>query len=206
MSTKYERLSKYDIEVLVDKSGSMAEKDGTGRTRWQRAEESTIALARECEKFDDDGITVGVFGDKLKVYENVKAGGDVIANMFKENEPSGGTETAGALRARLDAYFERKKSGKAKPIIIAVVTDGIPNNPDAVANVIVEATKKMDADEEIGIQFLQIGNDAGATAFLKKLDDDLVKQGAKFDIVDTKTQDEAGDMLLADLLIAALDD
>lgn len=64
----------------------------------------------------------------------------------------------------------------------------------------------MERDEEIGVQFLQIGGDPGATAFLKDLDDGLVAKGAKFDIVDTKTADEMENMTITDVLLSALSD
>jgi len=41
---------------------------------------------------------------------------------------------------------------------------------------------------------------------LKKLDDDLVAQGAKWDIVDTKTFEEIESIGITQALIAALDD
>lgn len=58
----------------------------------------------------------------------------------------------------------------------------------------------------MGISFLQVGKDSGAHAFLKRLDDDLVKQGAKHDIVDTKTMEELETIGLTEALIAALND
>ena len=88
-----------------------------------------------------------------------------------------------------------------------VVTDGQPNSPDAVKKVIAEATQKMNADEEIGITFLQIGNDKGARAFLKELDDDLqTTYKAKFDIVDTRNNEEMANMSIEDVLLAAVSD
>lgn len=200
------KLSEYDFEIGIDKSSSMGEKDGGATTRWARAEEVTTGYARHCEKYDSDGITVSVFSGKHKTYENVKGGGDVVANIFAENEPNGSTNTAGYLQARLDDYFHRKAKGIAKPLIISIITDGIPDDQAALEQVIIDATKKMDKDEELGITFLQIGSDPKASAFLKTLDDGLQAKGAKFDIVDTKTFEEIGNMSLNEVLIAALED
>ncbi len=72
--------------------------------------------------------------------------------------------------------------------------------------VIVDATKKMDADEEIAVSFIQAGDDPGARAFLESLDNDLQGQGAKFDIVDTKNEAEMDNLSLEDILVAAVTD
>ena len=57
-----EDLKKYDFVVLVDKSGSMSETDCPNRkSRWDYAQENVLSIARECMKYDSDGITVGIF-------------------------------------------------------------------------------------------------------------------------------------------------
>lgn len=198
-------LSQYDIVLAIDKSGSMGECDGPGGiSRWQSAREAASALARKAAEFDADGITVAVFANSHKVYDNVTE--DKVGQVFAENEPNGGTDTAGVLKTLFDLYFNRKASGAAKPTIIQVITDGQPNDKNAVKRVIVEATQKMDADEELAVQFLQFGKDPQVPAFLKELDDDLTAQGAKFDIVDYKTAEEAENLPLAELLIQAVTD
>lgn len=46
-------LSKYDIELLLDKSGSMSTTDCPGgKSRWEYAKEQTEGLAREAAKWD----------------------------------------------------------------------------------------------------------------------------------------------------------
>ena len=54
-----------------------------------------------------------------------------------------------------------------KPETILVITDGQPNDENGVKNVIIEATKKLQRDEDLSISFVQIGNDGGATRFWK---------------------------------------
>jgi hypothetical protein len=51
-----------------------------------------------------------------------------------------------------------------------------------------------------------VGNDRQATEFLKALDDALQGAGAKFDIVDTVTIDDMGDMTLTEVLMNAIVD
>jgi hypothetical protein len=103
----------------------------------------------------------------------------------------------------------RKKAGKTKANgeMLLIVTDGQPSDEKEVSKEIVNFTKSLDnGDGEYAISFIQVGKDPGASAFLKRLDDDLVSQGAKFDIVDTKTMDEVEAIGLTETLIAALND
>ena len=198
-------LSKYDIVLAIDKSGSMRSTDMPGgKSRWDFSKEYAQGLAHAAQKFDDDGISVVVFNDSVKVYDNVTP--DVVDQVYSEQEPMGGTNTSGALKTVLDSYFERKSSGSAKPMIIQVITDGAPNDQKAVAKVIVEASKKLDNEHEVGIQFLQFGKDEGATKFLEMLDDDLEGQGAKYDIVDAKPSEYVSSTPVVELLKQALTD
>lgn len=200
-------LENRDYYLLIDKSGSMATADVNGRERWDAAKEGTLALTSKIVKYDPDGITVYPFAGNFRTYENV-ATTETVNKIFHENEPNGSTALDKPLAAALDSYFALKAKGEAKAngAMILVVTDGIPDDRKAVERVIIEATKKMDRDEELAISFIQIGKDGAATQFLKHLDDELQSAGAKFDIVDTVTQDEAEGMTFVELLEKALND
>lgn len=196
-----------DYTLIIDKSGSMSTPDQRGgRDRWQEAQESTLALARKCEQFDPDGITVYVFSGRFRRYEDVTA--SKVEQIFLENDPSGTTNLAGVLQDATENYFKRKAAGQTKPQgeTILVITDGEPDDRRAVMEVIVNATRKMERDEELAISFIQVGSDQGATKFLKALDDQMQGVGAKFDICDTLTIDDMGDMSLADVLLSAISD
>lgn len=201
------RLSNRDYYVVIDKSGSMEEKDTpSGVSRWDYCQESTIALAKKLNEFDPDGITVVPFASTHKFYPNTTP--DKVKDVFKENWPQGGTELAPALQACFDDYIANKRKGiqKKNGIMIVVVTDGQPNNEDAVAKTIVGFTKFIDHDDEAGISFLQVGKDAHAASYLKRLDDHLEAEGAKFDIVNSKTMEDLENVPLIDAMIAALDE
>lgn len=203
-----QQLKERDYIVLVDASGSMGRGAGGKRTgtRWEAAAEVTEGIARSCEKYDSNGITVGVFSSTCNLYENIKAGGDAVRRIFEENSPNNGTATHVALGKVFDTYFAAKKAGAAKPITVLVFTDGEPDDENALAQCIINATKQMDNDNEIGVSFVQIGDDAKAREFLKRLDDRLQPEGAKFDIVDTRNLDEVAEMSIEALLSAAVED
>lgn len=198
-------LNDRDYTLILDKSGSMSTKDQAGgRSRWHAARESAAALATKCEELDPDGLTLYVFGSRFKRYEHVTAGR--IDKVFDENEPAGGTDLAGVLAHAFTSYFERRAHGGTRPETILVVTDGEPDDGSAVIKTIVDASRKIQRDEELAVSLIQVGRDQNARRFLKLLDDELVPAGAKFDIVDTVTLDEVEELGLTEVLLGAIHD
>ncbi|NJM89015.1 MAG: VWA domain-containing protein [Hydrococcus sp. RU_2_2] len=200
-------LDQRDFTLIIDKSGSMSTKDRAGgKSRWSIMQESTLALASKCEDIDPDGITVYTFSGRFRRYENVTSA--KVQQIFLENEPMGTTDLAGVLQDATNSYFQRKSAGqtKANGEIIIVVTDGEPDDRKAVMRVIIEASRRLDKDEELAITFIQIGEDAGATQFLKALDDEMQSVGAKFDIVDTVTVEDMENYTLTEILLNAIAD
>ena len=196
-----------DYTLIIDKSGSMSTSDQPGgKTRWEAAQESTLALAKECEQFDPDGITVYLFSGRFRRYDNVTS--DKVTKIYQENEPMGKTELASVLLDAINDYLRRKESGEAKPNgeTIIVITDGEPNDRKSVMRVIIEASQQLDRDEELGISLIQVGKNKEATQYLKALDDRLKSAGAKFDIVDTITIDDIEGIPLAEVLLKAITD
>ncbi|GFE67690.1 von Willebrand factor type A [Chroococcus sp. FPU101] len=196
-----------DYTLIIDKSGSMSTSDQPGgKTRWEIAQESTLALARKCEEIDPDGITVYLFSGRFRRYDNVTS--DKVSQVYQENEPMGRTDLASVLQDALDNYFQRKVAGLAKPNgeTILVITDGEPDDRKSVMRQIIEASRQMERDDELAISLIQVGKDRKATEFLRALDDQLETAGAKFDIVDTITIDEMEDMTLTEVLLNAIQD
>ena len=175
-----------------------------GRSRWAVAEEGAQALAARCEELDPDGLTLYVFAGRYRRYDNVTA--SRVGAVFDEHEPCGSTDLAGVLKDAFDAHFSRKARGEGRPETIVVVTDGEPDDQRAVMRVLVDASRRIDRDEELAVSFVQIGRDPDARRFLKVLDDELTRGGAKFDICDTVTMDEAEDIGLTQLLLDAIQD
>lgn len=214
-------LNNYDFKILIDKSGSMASKDGRDSngnpiTRWKQAHYMSKAIAEICNRFDDDGIDIILFDSEPTIYNNVTD--SKVDEVFRVNSPGGSTGTDKAIKAALPEFFPASKGffksllgsstpvKRNKPILLIIFTDGEPDSQSAVSNVIIDITKKISSREEVGITFLQLGNDSDARRFLKKLDDDLTSLGAKFDIVDTKNYDETLTMSPEDIIIQALTD
>jgi hypothetical protein len=194
-----------DYTLILDKSGSMSTTDQGGISRWAYVQESTMAIARKCEQLDPNGITLYTFSGRFRRYDNITA--SRVDQVFLENDPIGSTNLAAVLQDATSNYFQRKAAGQApNGETLLVVTDGAPDDRRAVIDVIIRATEKMESDTELAISFIQVGNDGGATTFLKALDDQLEGVGAKYDICDTITIDDMGDLSLAEVLMSAIDD
>ncbi len=196
-----------DYTLIIDKSGSLTtDDDGIGKTRWEIAQESTIALAKKCDEIDPDGITIYLYSGRFRRYDNVTV--DKIKEIYALNEPMGKSNLKSVLQDALDNYFQRKAQGTAKENgeTMLVITDGIPDEPKEIIKLIIDASKKIDRDEELGISFIQVGKDKKATEYFQALDDLLEGAGAKFDIVDTISMEKMQTMSLTDVLLNALID
>ena len=111
----------------------------------------------------------------------------------------------GSAQAGRAAAKDRPRLPTVLEYFPELADDGVPDDKNAAAKVIVNAANALSADDELTFLFVQVGNDPAAGAYLKKLDDDLT--GAKFDIVDAKTMAEAEAFATtADLVIAAIND
>ena len=195
---------KRDYVICLDRSGSMDEAAGNKPiSRWKYAQEAVLAIARKCAEMDPDGIDVYTFNKSFQHFANTTP--DKVAQIFKEVSPQGGTDFVPVLTEAFNVHFKG-----TKPTTILVVTDGAPSDgapaEEAVAKLIVATANRLTEDAQLAVQFIQIGNDPTASAFLKRLDDDLEKRGAKFDIVDAKTADDLENMSITDVLLAAVND
>lgn len=195
------KLSEYDFIIAIDTSGSMGEpvKAGSSVTRWQAVQESALTLIRDVAELDSDGLGLVLFGGtNIQTHDGV--GVDKAREVFAGTSPRGGTPLAEALSAAL------KLAGKSdKKDFIVVFTDGVPDDRAAAAKVIVDASHQIETDDALTILFVQVGDDASATEFLRQLDDEL--DDAKFDIVDAKTVAEVDQFATtAELIVAAIND
>jgi hypothetical protein len=196
-------LHSLDVMFLVDKSTSMSWTDGikTGQSRWKYAEELIEGFVRELGAYDDDGIDLAFFNGQFETAEGVTP--ESFRDVWKAQTPKGGTNLAGPLQWALDKAASRWRE---KPQLIVVFTDGDPSDKEQIAQIIIKTTHKMDKDEQCAILFAQVGDDANAEAFLAKLDDDLEKAGAKFDIVDAGPVEEVCEGNIQDVVNKAFND
>lgn len=174
---------------------------------WKTAEKSIITLAKQCEQLAPDGITIHIASTPCQTYQNATS--QTLAELFDEQTYLTDTlNLTEALKMALDSYFERKAKGqiKANGEIILIFLDGEPKDRRSVIKSLVEATKQIDKNEELGIKFAQVGDDMITKGFLTALDDDLHRAGAKFDIVDTVAFGAMEDGEISQFLLNAIYD
>ena len=191
-----------DYTIIIDISASMATTDyPEGTTRWVAAQKYTLALAKKCEQLDPDGITVYMFAENFQRYDFVTSG--KVKQIFEENKPQGGANLLTVLQDAINSYFQRKANGKTKPSgeTILVVTDGVSSNRIGISQAIINASQRIDNNQEFRISFIQVGHEPHISKAIKSWEDELQGLGAKFDIVNSVTLDEIDKMTMTQALI-----
>ncbi len=193
-------LSKWDVAILIDCSGSMSSNITTSSgqmSKWQWCVASSNQLLTDCGKYFPNGITIVPFHSQYAVLDNVRV--SEINRVYEALSPSGGTEMASPLGFVLMRHFQAAK----RPLVVAVLTDGMPNDVDAVRSVIADAAARTTGDKQVAVTFLQVGNDGG-TETLRSLDDEMVNAGAARDIVDSHYFDEIQQIGIKGGLVASM--
>lgn len=171
-------------------------------TLWDQARRAVAHLAKHCfDLVGNRGITLHFFNDTVESFYDVRTS-DQVERLFNAHLPSGTTD----LTKCLNTLFEKHDNRRPSPSTFLVITDGEPDNKVTVKESIIRATLGIDSDEELSVSFIQIGKDPSARKFLKELDDDLKKQGAIYDIVDTLTQDEMMSLSFDELIEKSVTD
>lgn len=214
--SKLAALRDHDLTLLIDKSSSMRQldcervdndctydgKDKISRWDWCKAQIGRIV--EKSADFLQDGVRIVLFSSRTNTFDGVDARG--LSDIFAQNKPEGGTETTKALRAELESYFARKTllGDRAKPLLIAIVSDSCPNDSFSLRREIAKATKRMTRADELSIAFLQVGNDYRADELFEGLRKDMQCHRGQYDIVTIKTFDEVTRLGLATALAEAI--
>ncbi|CDO73817.1 hypothetical protein BN946_scf185015.g146 [Trametes cinnabarina] len=206
-------LRKYNTVIIVDDSGSMR------GALWNeanlpvvQARDALATLADVAAKYDADGIDL-CFLNSNKRGMNLKTA-EQVQRIFNSVEPRGATPIGEKLEELLLYYVNSLDTAYAaggltavkaiKPVNYIVITDGAPT--DDPASVISTIAKRLDDKNyplsQVGIQFVQIGNNRAATEYLRTLDDELQNEYKCRDIVDTTPY--LGGRLSADTIIKIL--
>lgn len=182
---------------MVDDSASM---DGGDLSRWNETREALETVAAVATRYDADGIDIKFLNNHALDTYNITSA-SAIRGLFRRVQPSGCTPTGRCLdeilREYIDRYAAYKKAAlldpdgprqlAVKPLNIVVLTDGEPT--DDPESVIVDAARNLERLNaplhQVGIQFVQIGDEPGAREALEELDDALAGVYHIRDMVDT---------------------
>lgn len=179
----YARLRRYDTVFLVDDSDSM---EGP---HWSTTAKVLAKIATIAVIYDKDGVDVRFFNNYLEGKERSNLNSsEKVMRLFRKVTPDGSTPTADILEEELNQYLAKFRERRDRKMLnLIVLTDGEPDDAQAVEEVIVKYAnelKELRAPPlQVGVQFVQIGRDEAASKFLRSLDDDLVnKRGLDRDV------------------------
>ncbi len=172
--------ANHDLAIIVDRSGSMSTKDCPGGlSRWQWCSVQASALAQAAAQASSS-INVMFFNSQLDIFENVNP--QSLPALFNNYAPSGGTILAAPLVAQLDRYF----ATRSKPLIIVVITDGLPQDYNDLSAIMLDASDSLHYVGEVTISFLLIGNQVDAPqlrAWLGEREGGSIDKGGMVDVV-----------------------
>lgn len=196
----WKTLKQYDIALMIDASGSMqGPLAQSGESKWQWCNEEIYAFAKEAQTLGRGGFDFCIFENTHQMKQNCNA--DQAREIMTNTRPGGGTDLSTPLQ---EIISDRLGSPRTRPLLIAIVTDGLPNQGVPVEQVIIDTAKRIKSAREIKILFLQIGGDSAGKVLAHYLDDDLTGEGAPFDIVSSIESDDLVDLGLRRGLIAAM--
>ncbi|MBU6451061.1 MAG: hypothetical protein KGS72_04730 [Cyanobacteria bacterium REEB67] len=185
-------LSRFNFELLVDRSLSMHQTDcpdGVSRWEWCGMQAASMALA--LTPVATQGMTIVPFATEYDVFENASA--NHIAYLFDNMRLQTGTRLFEPLAEQADRYFADHSPNK-KPLLIVVVTDGLPVprvEPERVRQELVDISNRMKNPHDVTVIFCQIGAaDGKGLAYLEDLDQNLTTNGARYNFVHTITFDD----------------
>ncbi|NEZ68075.1 hypothetical protein D0962_36005 [Leptolyngbyaceae cyanobacterium CCMR0082] len=175
--------------------------------RWQQARPQVLEIAAQCHGLAPNGLTVyrGT-GDTFQAHQNVNV--ENFQSLMDSAPMPEQVALAPVLQTVFDRYFDEKAAGQqpANGEIVLILMDNEPTDRLAIAKQIVAASQKLDHNNELGIGWVQVGDDYITKGFLVTLDNNLREKGAKFDIVDHKIIQQIASEDLVTFLMGVLTD
>lgn len=158
-------------------------------SRWGWCRSQITDFSRYCGDRLRGGITLIPFNDSFEVHEH--ASEKDLEDVFSTIVPSGETDICTPLAEAISSHLD-DPDHENKPVLIVVLTDGLPNQGGSLSKLISQATSALRNHKEMTITFLTIGQAPEGDELIEHLDNDLTNRGAKADIVSS--------MRFADLL------
>ncbi|KAJ7274976.1 hypothetical protein C8J57DRAFT_1177829 [Mycena rebaudengoi] len=184
LESALELLRNFQTVLIVDDSRSMR------GALWTQAGNALQDLAAVAAEYDTDGLEIHFLNSPV-VAKQVKSAKEV-EDVFNKVTPTNSTPIGRKLQSLLTSYLaDLAKNPNLKRVNYIIITDGAPTDraetePEVV---IVKAAKELDSTHalltQVGIQFVQIGDNTAATRFLQSLDNNLRTKHNIRDIVDT---------------------
>ncbi len=173
-------LGVVDVIFYIDDSGSMNFDE-----QWNQSTEKTddlkLILSRVVDitsLFDDDGLSIRFFNSSYE-FDNITNEQEAL-NALAKVHYNGGTPLGRNLLSRIlepFVYAKARKNQFTKPLMIYIITDGVPDNKQEVKDNIYKCKKWLEqtsyGKSAVNIMFAQVGNSQSAAQYLKmELDND----------------------------------
>lgn len=153
-----EGVGKRDYVLFIDKSGSMA------GSRWSEARKAVEGLAPQITRACPQGMSMYFFNNECKRIDNIKTAKQVH-DYFAKEKPDRGTNLSLALQHAFEVHFTKRGA----PETWLIVTDGAPDRPTHVWQILKENFQKFRAPNEVTVSFVQIGASQEATDYLRQI-------------------------------------
>jgi len=173
-------LGVVDVIFYIDDSGSMNFDE-----QWNQSTEKTddlkLILSRVVDitsLFDDDGLSIRFFNSSYE-FDNITNEQEAL-NALAKVHYNGGTPLGRNLLSRIlepFVYAKARKNQFTKPLMIYIITDGVPDNKQEVKDNIYKCKQWLEqtsyGKSAVNIMFAQVGNSQSAAQYLKvELDND----------------------------------
>ncbi|MFN3361838.1 MAG: hypothetical protein ACK421_10495 [Pseudanabaenaceae cyanobacterium] len=175
---------------------------------WRSAQSAIIELGKKCLEFDRNGLNIYWATEPVESTKCRDLKG--LAEVFQRKNPPMMDNLIGAIREVITYYFSRRGwRANINGEIIITLLDHIPPESEQIVELLLETSHRLGEEKdhetnyELGMTFLQIGDNGATREFLAFLDNQIVELGGK-DLVDAKHWRVMQKMSLVDLLKDAL--
>lgn len=169
-----------DVMLFIDDSGSM-NFDEQWNTSTEKTDDLKLILSRVVDiasMFDDDGLCLRFFNSN-KEFDNITNEQEAL-NALAKVHFNGGTPVGRSLVTKIlepFVYAKAKTNKFTKPLMIYIITDGVPDNKQELKDNIRRCKEWLSqtsyGKSAVNIMFAQVGNSPSAAKYLKdELDND----------------------------------
>jgi hypothetical protein len=173
-------LAVADVVYFVDDSGSI-NFDEQWNPSTEKLDDLKLILSRNADiasLFDDDGMSIRFFNCNHE-FDNITSEQDAM-NALAKVQPNGGTPLGRNLLSKVlepFVYAKARKNQLTKPVMIYIITDGVPDNKAEVKDNIRRCKEWLEqtsyGKSAVSIMFAQVGTSQSAALYLKQeLDND----------------------------------
>ncbi|KAF9355366.1 hypothetical protein BGX26_006646 [Mortierella sp. AD094] len=189
-------LSQVHTVFLIDDSGSMLSPGHTSwnsradysygygnKNRWQQVRELLEGMATIVTQQDPQGVDI-LFLNNSSINQGIRSAQEV-SRIFDRTRPGGATYTGRRVNDIMDGYMSTLRYDRSlKPLNLVVFTDGESSDEEmlhwAIEEHVTKIVQRGFVAHQLGIEFIQVGDDMDATRHLQKLEEEVSRHHMSF--------------------------